>query len=237
MNTKLAALAVIFVAVGLVGSAYAHKSQVIGDYKVGVGWDTEPPIVNKKNQIEVMITSATKADKASGSMDHMDHDHAASTDTHDHMDKKTPTKPKTTTKTAKTTKPMSFDQTDAKITYVSVDSKSSMKMDSKAKTTTIKKPVAKATTLKTSDSKKSDSKAPDEEKLVGGISGLAKDLQVDITLNGKKTMLTMSEDHDNPGRYVGDYTPTNAGYPTVHIYVKINGKSVEGSFHPEKVEK
>lgn len=226
MNTKLAALAVIFVAIGLIGSAYAHKSQVIGDYKVGVGWDDDSPTVGKKNQIEVMISTAAKADKASGSMDN---DHMEKMDMHDHMDKKTPAKPKTTTKTTKT-KPTDFNNADAKIIYVSADSKAT-KTDSKAKTT-IKKPV-----VKTTSPKKPEPKASDEEKLVGGISGLAKNLQVDVTLNGKKTMLTMTEDSENPGRYVGDYTPSSAGYPTVHVYVKINGHDVEGSFHPEEVKK
>ncbi|NDB63839.1 MAG: hypothetical protein EB170_08260, partial [Nitrosopumilaceae archaeon] len=73
MNTKLAALAIIFVAVGLVGSAYAHKSQVIGDYKVGAGWVTEPPVAGKANQIEVMISTATKGDKTAESHDQRDH--------------------------------------------------------------------------------------------------------------------------------------------------------------------
>lgn len=226
MNTKLAALVVLFVAVGLVGSAYAHKSEVIGNYKIGVGWDTEPPVVGKKNQIEVMISTATKDDKTAGSShDHMD---KGKTNMHDHVDKKTPTKPKTTTKTAtKTTKPTSFDYTDARIITVSADSKSTMKIGEMTKTTVTKK----------ADTKTTDSKVSDEEKLVGGISGLAKSLQVDVTLNGKKTMLKMSEDPDNPGRYVGDYAPSSIGYPTVHVYVKINGKDVEVSFHPEKVEK
>ena len=35
MNSKYAAMLVIFTAIGLVGSAYAHKSQIIGDYKIG----------------------------------------------------------------------------------------------------------------------------------------------------------------------------------------------------------
>ena len=216
MNTKLAALAVIFVAVGLVGSAYAHKSQVIGDYKVGVGWETEPPVVGKANQIEVMISSATKADKTADSHD----DHDSKTKSHDHMEKKakkTDTKPKTA---AKSTKPTSLDQTSTKIITISADSKKT-KADSTAKKTV----------------KKSDHADHEEPKLAGGVTGLAKNLQVDITLNGKKTMLTMIEDSTNPGRYVGKYTPNSAGYPTVHLFVTINGKTVEGSFHPEQVEK
>jgi len=69
------------------------------------------------------------------------------------------------------------------------------------------------------------------------VSGLAKTLQIDINLNGKKSTLTMKEDPKKPGSYTGAYTPSGAGYPTVHLYTKINGKNIEGSFHPEKVEK
>ena len=55
MNTKLATLVVLAVAIGLVGNAYAHKDQVIGDYKVEVGWTKEPPVAGKANAIEINI--------------------------------------------------------------------------------------------------------------------------------------------------------------------------------------
>lgn len=136
MNSKLAALIVAFVAIGLVGNAFAHKSQTIGNYNIEVGWSKEPPKVGKANTVEV-----------------------------------------------------------------------NMKM------------------VKKSTSKKNE------------VSGLAKTLQVDINLNGKKTSLTMKEDPKKPGLYTGPYTPSGAGYPTVHIYTKIGGKDIEATFHPEKVEK
>lgn len=136
MNAKITALVVAFVAVGLVGNAFAHKSQTIGNYQIEVGWAKEPPKVNKANAIEVNMKA-----------------------------------------------------------------------------------------IKKSTSKKNE------------VSGLAKTLQVDINLNGKKKTLTMKENPKKPGSYTGDYTPSGAGYPTVHIYTKINGKDIEGSFHPEKVEK
>ncbi|NDF47713.1 MAG: hypothetical protein EB158_05905 [Nitrosopumilaceae archaeon] len=158
--------------------------QELGDYKVGVGWETEPPVVGKANQIEVMISSATKADKTANSEDHDHHDKAMK---HDHKEKKTKKADTKKTKTAaKSTKPTSFDNSGAKIITVSADSKE-MKMDSMAKKT----------------SKKADHDKHDEEKLANGVTGLAKDLQVDVTLNGKKTMLTMTEDSTNPGRYLG----------------------------------
>jgi hypothetical protein len=61
----------------LVGSASAHKGEVIGDYKVEVGWENEPPIVGQKNSIEIIVTVATEHDKESVSTDE---DHAAHDD-------------------------------------------------------------------------------------------------------------------------------------------------------------
>ncbi|HIH06677.1 MAG TPA: hypothetical protein HA292_00205 [Candidatus Nitrosotenuis sp.] len=216
MNSKYAAMLVIFTAIGLVGSAYAHKSQIIGDYKIGVGWVTDPPVVGKSNKIEVMISKATATDKKAdmGNMDHMNHEDHASTS-------------KSTKTTPKTTKSTAYEHRDSRVITVSADSSmSSMKMDS-----------MKSSSINSKTVTKTKSQTGDEEKLVGGITGLAKSLQVDITVNGKKKTLAMTEDPSNPGRYTGDYTPTSSGYPTVHLYVKINGKDVEGSFHPEEIKK
>ena len=216
MNSKYAAMLVIFTAIGLVGSAYAHKSQIIGDYKIGVGWVTDPPVVGKSNKIEVMISKATATDKKAdmGNMDHMNHKDHASTS-------------KSTKTTPKTTKSTAYEHRDSRVITVSADSSmSSMKMDS-----------MKSSSINSKTVTKTKSQTGDEEKLVGGITGLAKSLQVDITVNGKKKTLAMTEDPSNLGRYTGDYTPTSSGYPTVHLYVKINGKDVEGSFHPEEIKK
>ena len=82
-----AILALIFVAaitIGLVGNAYAHKSEVIGDYKIGVGWKIEPPVVGIDNSIEVVITKATDFDKMNAKdSESMKHDDEETT--HDEM--------------------------------------------------------------------------------------------------------------------------------------------------------
>ncbi|MGQ0772345.1 MAG: hypothetical protein ACT4NT_06215 [Nitrososphaerota archaeon] len=72
MSTKVALLAVVVLSVGLMANAYAHKAQVVGDYKMEVGWKNEPPIVGKKNAIEIVVTKATLSDKKSS---HESHDH------------------------------------------------------------------------------------------------------------------------------------------------------------------
>lgn len=181
MNTKIAAMVVFFVATGLVGNAFAHKSQVIGDYDIEVGWVKEPPVVGKKNAIEIVIAKAAPSDKKTPQ------------DSHDHKDSKKKTEKKTTEK-KKTT-----------------HSEHEHKPDKK-------------TTTKTTHSHKS------------GVKGLAKVLEVDVTLNDKKTTLTIKEDPKKAGTYTGEYTPNGEGHPTVHIYAKIKTKEIEGTFHPEKVE-
>ena len=63
------------IAIGLVGNGYAHKAEVIGDYKVEVGWENEPPIVGQKNAIEIIVVVATEFDKESHeSEEHMEHE-------------------------------------------------------------------------------------------------------------------------------------------------------------------
>jgi len=190
MNSKLAALAVIFVAAGLVGNAYAHKSQVLGDYEIEVGWTKEPPKVGKANAIEISIVKASAADKKSAEKTAKSHDSHEDTTS----EKKSTTKPKAT-----------HDEHDD------------------AKTT--KKTTSKKATHADHDHKKS------------GVKGLAKILEVDVTLNDKKTSLTLKENSKKPGIYAGKYTPDSEGHPTVHIYGKIKNKVIEGTFHPEKVEK
>ncbi|MGQ0606366.1 MAG: hypothetical protein ACT4OD_05385 [Candidatus Nitrosotenuis sp.] len=191
MNKTFSLLAVAILAVGLMGSAYAHKAHVIGDYKIEVGWKNEPPTVGKKNAIELVVTKATLSDKKA-STNH---------DSHDNNDKKT-------TKTTKT----SHDESSTNIKLVSTSKDNSEhKHDTK--------------TTKSKSTKKSI-----------GVSGLSKTLELDVTLNGKKTFLNLVEDKQHKGIYYGNYIPDSVGYPTVHVVGKIKNIPVEITFHPEKVE-
>jgi hypothetical protein len=79
------------IAISLVGNAFAHKGEVIGDYKVEVGWKNEPVIVGSENAIEIVVSIATEHDKemaAQEDMAHEDHDEMADEDheeSHDEM--------------------------------------------------------------------------------------------------------------------------------------------------------
>lgn len=55
-------LAVMIMSMSL-GTAYAHKMDVVGDYKVEIGWDQEPPIQGIKNALTFVVTPATEMDR------------------------------------------------------------------------------------------------------------------------------------------------------------------------------
>ena len=79
MTKAIVVFIVCVLAIGLVGNGYAHKAEVIGDYKVEVGWENEPPIVGQKNAIEIIVIVATEFDKESHDSEeheekHMEHD-------------------------------------------------------------------------------------------------------------------------------------------------------------------
>lgn len=87
MNKKLALLAVAVLSVGLAGNAYAHTSEIVGDYKVEIGWIFEPPVAGMKNAIEITVVSATDAEKETASSDGQDNGKRdAHDDSHNSMD-------------------------------------------------------------------------------------------------------------------------------------------------------
>ncbi|MEM2785706.1 MAG: hypothetical protein QXW37_00670 [Candidatus Nitrosotenuis sp.] len=63
MNKVFLMLIVLISSIGMVHGASAHKSEVFGDYKIEVGWDKEPPLVNIDNKITLKITYAFPEEK------------------------------------------------------------------------------------------------------------------------------------------------------------------------------
>lgn len=84
----VATLAVV--SITSVHNAYAHTYQVIGDYTVEVGWETEPAVAGLDNAVVVMITPASEADKTAPPMSDMG-DHAAKDESNDHAAEEEPT--------------------------------------------------------------------------------------------------------------------------------------------------
>lgn len=66
MNKIVAVLVVLAIVVGLVGNVYAHKIEVIGDYKIEVGWDQEPPVIGFRNAIVYEISESSSEGVKSG---------------------------------------------------------------------------------------------------------------------------------------------------------------------------
>lgn len=75
MNHVIIILVVCVLAIGIVDNSYAHKAEIIGDYKIEVGWESEPPIAGQPNHIEIIVTVATEFDKESSDHDEeVEHD-------------------------------------------------------------------------------------------------------------------------------------------------------------------
>lgn len=150
-NFTFVLLLVFMISIGIFGfnNVYAHKALIVGDYKLDVGWKTEPPVANEPNAIELILSMATDFDKQR---------------------------------------------------YDAVSFTSS---------------------------------TPANEE---DISGLANDLDVDITIGSeKKVFLTLAEDTKIHGMYYGEFTPTEPGSTKVHVYGIIKDADFEATFHPEKV--
>ena len=45
--------------VSIINDAFAHKDQMIGDYKVSIGWKNEPPVAGISNAIEIVVEITT----------------------------------------------------------------------------------------------------------------------------------------------------------------------------------
>lgn len=169
MNTKLALLVIVMaLSVSLTGSVFAHKSQVVGDYLIEVGWKEEPVVVGLDNAITVAITSATEEDKTSAE---------------------------------------NMTNTMSNMTEVDM------------------------VNMPASTGEHHDEEGP----LENGVTGIESSLEVTVTLNGEKTNLSMTEDPNNPGMYIGEFTPNTTGYPMVHLFTTIKDNPIEVTFHPEEV--
>lgn len=68
------------------------------------------------------------------------------------------------------------------------------------------------------------------------LNGLEDTLEVDVKLGSEKKFLELIESTETPGVYYGEYTPTETGHPSVHIYGTIKNMEFEASYRVEKVE-
>lgn len=89
MRKQLLIFVAFVLVIGMINSASAHKSQIVGNYEIEVGWKNEPPIVGETNAITIMVTHASEEEITTGEMEHdeMVHDEEASDEMeHEHSE-------------------------------------------------------------------------------------------------------------------------------------------------------
>lgn len=71
LNVRVPAILLLALSIGMVANAYAHTMEVVGDYKIEVGWENEPPVKGLDNAITLEIGIASDYDKAQAEAEDM----------------------------------------------------------------------------------------------------------------------------------------------------------------------
>lgn len=69
-----------------------------------------------------------------------------------------------------------------------------------------------------------------------GITGLRKDLRLELVLDAQRTTLPLSADHDVPGKYYALVSPTEPGYYQVNILGRVGETDFNKALHAPRVE-
>ena len=75
-----------------------------------------------------------------------------------------------------------------------------------------------------------------EQKFKEGISGLEKSLKIELLFKEEKIKLSLSPDHNIPGKYYAFVNPTVSGFYQVNILGYIEETPISLSMHPPKVD-
>jgi hypothetical protein len=75
-----------------------------------------------------------------------------------------------------------------------------------------------------------------DQKFKNGIPGLEKSLKIQLLYKEEKITLSLSPDHNIPGKYYAFVNPTVAGFYQANILGNIDGTPVSLSMHPPKVD-
>lgn len=75
-----------------------------------------------------------------------------------------------------------------------------------------------------------------DQKFKNGIPGLEKSLKIQLLYKEEKITLSLSPDHNIPGKYYAFVNPTVAGFYQANILGNIDGIPVSLSMHPPKVD-
>ena len=86
MHFKLLFLLIAVLIFTLPNVAFAHTSEVVGDYKIEIGWVNEPPIAKVPNAIEIFVTEATETELTLAKIHEAEHKEGGGHDDHDTHD-------------------------------------------------------------------------------------------------------------------------------------------------------
>ena len=268
---KLAIFVAFVLAVGLASGASAHKSQVVGNYEIEVGWQNEPPIVDQDNAITIMITNAAEHqhdeeathddemmhdENETATMDHMQEEHEQVLKEHEQIMQEHNEAMKGNLDKADVEKMMhdhmSLMEKHEKIMQEHESMKDQMTSEQFTTMMASHEQIRKDHEQMSQDhdkimemygiddtdhdSEDHDAEAHDDGHDSEGISGLESTFESYVTVNGKMTALEFVEDQDMPGMYVAQYTPTESGYPIVHLTITTDDGTSEVDFHLEKIK-
>ncbi|MBS3925237.1 MAG: hypothetical protein KGZ34_00890 [Nitrosarchaeum sp.] len=75
-----------------------------------------------------------------------------------------------------------------------------------------------------------------QQKFENGVSGLEKSLKIELLFKEEKIILSLSPDHNIPGKYYAFVNPTVSGFYQVNILGNIEQTPISLSMHPPKVD-
>ena len=266
MNVRIPGILLLVISIGMVANAYAHTLEVVGDYKIEVGWENEPPVKGLDNAITFEVGIASDYDKAQAEaedaamegldqagMDHYEEggmnmtDMAGGTAEQEHqmaldLEKQG--------KFADAAEHHHMAATDLEKDgdYAGAAEQHNMAADDLEKagkhTEAIEhqhmatKDLAMVGTNVEHGSEMNNIAHNDheEEHDLTTVRGLLNNFKAEVTLAGTTTPLKLVEDPKFPGVYHADFTPSAEGFPMVQIVGTLAGEDVDITFHPEKIE-
>jgi len=75
-----------------------------------------------------------------------------------------------------------------------------------------------------------------QQKFDDGVSGLEKSLKLELLFKEEKIILSLSPDHNIPGKYYAFVNPTVSGFYQVNVLGNIEETPISLSMHPPKVD-
>lgn len=241
------------------GNAYAHKMDVVGDYKLEIGWDKEPPVQGIENSIEVVVSYASDEDRkqaeemdAAMNMGGMNNPMSMESQNVGIYDEKiipilnqfdsnkissTSTVSQISEIVKMQTPKNDFDKEaknlidDANLGVMTSDDAVYALIDMYGTVLSDDASHQMEQQMVMSDS----DMAHTEDHGQGGVPGLEDSLQITVTISGDSKTIPLTAT-DVGGIYQGKIFPNSEGYPIVHISGMIHDTKVDLDMHPEKVE-